>query len=41
MACFDSHLRVSIYMAEAAKRKGSASAVNTELVGLAETPAIM
>ena len=34
-------LRVSVYMAEAAETKGSASAANTELVGSAETPGIM
>ena len=34
-------LRVSVYMAEAAETKGSASAANTELVGSAEMPGIM
>ena len=39
---FDSlSLRVSVYMAEAAETKGSASGTNTELVGSAEVPGLM
>ena len=34
-------LRVSVYMAETPETKGSASDVNTELLGSAETPGLM